>query len=71
MHLDLVCVCVYRAGVLRQIVDALMKREEGEYVLLKDPMKPVLRVYRIPVGTFDNEPEEAQDQDIDDDTQDQ
>eukprot|EP00042_Codosiga_hollandica_P041054 m.362714 g.362714 ORF g.362714 m.362714 type:complete len:530 (+) comp56019_c0_seq5:12-1601(+) len=58
-------------GVLRQIVDALMKREEGEYVLLKDPMKPVLRVYRIPVGTFDNEPEEAQDQDIDDDTQDQ
>ncbi|KAK8931001.1 Eukaryotic translation initiation factor 3 subunit D [Platanthera zijinensis] len=52
--------------VADSIVDLCMKLNEGKYVLVKDPMKPQVRIYEVPVDTFENDymeeplPEEEQ-----------
>jgi len=42
-------------GIVRTIVDMCMQMPEGKYVLVKDPNKPVLRLYEVPVNTFEEE----------------
>lgn len=34
--------------------------EEGKYVLVKDPNKTLLRLYKVPVGTFEDVEEEGE-----------
>ena len=42
-----------------------MKYDQGKYVLLKDPNKPVMRLYAVPEGTFESdEDSESEDEDI-------
>lgn len=45
-------------GIVRTIVDMCLHMAEGKYVLVKDPNKPVLRLYEVPPHTFEEEPEE-------------
>lgn len=45
-------------GIVRTIVDMCLHMPEGKYVLVKDPNKPVLRLYEVPPHTFEEEPEE-------------
>lgn len=45
-------------GIVRTIVDMCLKMPEGKYVLVKDPNKPVLRLYDVPPNTFEEEAEE-------------
>ena len=35
-----------------------LKMPEGKYVLVKDPNKPLLRLYEVPLNTFEEEDEE-------------
>ena len=50
-----------------------MSWEDGKYLLMKDPTKPVLRIYEIPWDTFadeegtNEEEEEPEGEDLDDD----
>mmetsp|Transcript_2749 Transcript_2749/g.4745 ORF Transcript_2749/g.4745 Transcript_2749/m.4745 type:complete len:516 (+) Transcript_2749:103-1650(+) len=37
-------------GIVRAIVDLVIKLEDGKYLLVKDPMKELLRLYAIPEG---------------------
>lgn len=46
-------------GIVRTIVDMCMQMPDGKYVLVKDPNKQVLRLYEVPVNTFEDEEEEA------------
>jgi translation initiation factor 3 subunit D len=46
-------------GIVRTIADMCLKRDEGKYVLLKDPNKPILRLYEVPAGSFDDDEPEA------------
>lgn len=55
-------------AILKSIIDLVMQYEEGKYVLLKDPNKPVLRLYSVPAGTFEDS---DSDSDSDDDDADQ
>ena len=41
-------------GIVRTIVDMCLKMDEGKYVLVKDPNKPLLRLYEVPPGTFED-----------------
>jgi translation initiation factor 3 subunit D len=50
-------------GVLKHLCDVCMRLEDGKYVILKDPMKGMLRIYRVPIETFEEEEE------VDDDFQ--
>jgi translation initiation factor 3 subunit D len=47
-------------GIVRTIVDMCLKMEEGKYVLVKDPNKPVLRLYSVPENTFEEDAEERE-----------
>lgn len=53
-------------GIVKSIVDLCMKLGEGKYVLVKDPIKPQLRIYQVPADAFENDymeeplPEEEQ-----------
>jgi translation initiation factor 3 subunit D len=46
-------------GILKAIVDLCLQLEEGKYLLLKDPNKPVVRFYSVPTNAFD-EPDEPE-----------
>ncbi|KAF2013254.1 eukaryotic translation initiation factor 3 subunit D [Aaosphaeria arxii CBS 175.79] len=47
-------------GIVRTIVDMCLKMDEGKYVLVKDPNKPMLRLYSVPENTFEEEVEMSQ-----------
>jgi translation initiation factor 3 subunit D len=42
-------------GIVRTIVDMVLKMDDGKYVLIKDPNKNVLRLYQVPADTFEDE----------------
>ncbi|KAH8910421.1 eukaryotic translation initiation factor 3 subunit D [Coniochaeta sp. PMI_546] len=46
-------------GIVRTIADMCLKREDGRYVLVKDPNKSILRLYEVPAGSFDEDDEEV------------
>ena len=47
---------------MRTIIDMVVAKSDGrpdvKYVLVKDPNKPLLRLYEVPVGTFEDVEEE-------------
>jgi len=51
-------------GIIRSIIDVVMAFEDGKYLLLKDPTKPVMRIYEVPWETFgEEEVEESEPED--------
>ena len=53
-------------GVLDNVIEVLMKQDDGKYLLLKDPSKKLCRLYSLPEGTFsDDESDEEDDEDDD------
>eukprot|EP00270_Netrium_digitus_P011632 TRINITY_DN3718_c0_g1_i1.p1 TRINITY_DN3718_c0_g1~~TRINITY_DN3718_c0_g1_i1.p1 ORF type:complete len:583 (+),score=160.88 TRINITY_DN3718_c0_g1_i1:136-1884(+) len=42
-------------GIFKSIVDICMKLDEGKYLLVKDPNKPVIRLYEVPSDAFEND----------------
>ncbi|KAH7326729.1 eukaryotic translation initiation factor 3 [Stachybotrys elegans] len=47
-------------GIVRTIADMCLKREEGKFVLVKDPNKSILRLYEVPAGSFDDDEDDVQ-----------
>ncbi|KAL9137750.1 MAG: hypothetical protein Q9175_001023 [Cornicularia normoerica] len=47
-------------GIVRTIVDMCRIMKDGKYVLVKDPNKALLRLYEVPVGTFEEDGEEIE-----------
>lgn len=46
-------------GIVRTIADMCLKREDGKFVLVKDPNKSILRLYEVPASSFDEEADEG------------
>jgi len=44
-------------GIVRTVTDLCMKLSEGKYVLVKDPNRPVIRLYAVPLNAFTAEEE--------------
>lgn len=44
-------------GIVRTIADMCLQRDEGKYVLVKDPNKSILRLYEVPAGGLDDDDE--------------
>ncbi|KAA1466555.1 translation initiation factor eIF-3 subunit D [Dentipellis sp. KUC8613] len=55
-------------GIVRTVTDMCMKMPEGKYVLVKDPNKPVIRLYAVPFSAFtvEEDEEEGAGSDVDD-----
>ncbi|EAT38179.1 AAEL009902-PA [Aedes aegypti] len=47
-------------GILRCIIDICMKQKDGKYLIMKDPNKPMIRLYDIPDNTFESDGEEEE-----------
>ncbi len=47
-------------GIVKMVSELLMSKEDGKYVLLKDPNKPLMRLYSVPLSTFEEEEEEVE-----------
>merc|ERR1712243_254869 len=50
-------------GILRVIIDTCLKLKEGKYLLLRDPNKPIMRLYDIPDNSFETEESDSGDDD--------
>jgi len=46
-------------GIVRTVADLCLKMPEGKYVLVKDPNKPVIRLYAVPFSAFVGDEEEG------------
>eukprot|EP00923_Selenidium_pygospionis_P021623 GHVN01037271.1.p1 GENE.GHVN01037271.1~~GHVN01037271.1.p1 ORF type:complete len:306 (-),score=50.63 GHVN01037271.1:345-1262(-) len=40
-------------GSVRSILDMVMTKADGDFILIKDPLKPILRLYRLPENQED------------------
>jgi translation initiation factor 3 subunit D len=54
-------------GIIRSIVNMTMEWDDGKYLLIKDPLKPYVRLFEIPWDTFQNDDEEEGDVEESDD----
>ncbi|KAJ2631716.1 hypothetical protein GGF44_003908 [Coemansia sp. RSA 1694] len=45
-------------GIVKALVDLCLEMPEGRYVIMRDPNKPLIRLYSVPAGTFDDNGEE-------------
>lgn len=45
-------------GILRMFVNAFKNQPEGKYVIMRDPNKPIVRIYSVPADTFESEDED-------------
>ncbi|KAK9355925.1 eukaryotic translation initiation factor 3 subunit D [Lipomyces doorenjongii] len=52
-------------GIARSIIDMCLALEEGKYIIVKDPNKPVIRLYEVPRDAFDEAPADEEKQDAD------
>lgn len=52
-------------GIVRTVTDLCMKLPEGKYVLVKDPNRPVIRLYSVPPEAFTNENEDGAEEEED------
>merc|ERR1711962_818271 len=51
-------------GIVRCIIDLVMQQKDGKYLIVKDPNKPVLRLYDIPDNTFESDEDSDEDDDV-------
>lgn len=51
-------------GILRCIIDIVMKQKDGKYLIMKDPNKPMIRLYDIPDNTFESDGESESDDEV-------
>lgn len=45
-------------GIVRGIADVCLRLPDGKYVLVRDPNRPVVRLYAVPMTAFTGEDEE-------------
>ncbi|KRZ16895.1 Eukaryotic translation initiation factor 3 subunit D [Trichinella zimbabwensis] len=45
-------------GILRCFIDKCLELPSGKYLLMKDPNKPVMLLYKVPPDSFENEEED-------------
>ncbi|BGP53288.1 hypothetical protein JCM8202_002613 [Rhodotorula sphaerocarpa] len=47
-------------GIVRTIADLALKQPEGKYVLMRDPNKPLIKLFRVPADLFDGGDEDEE-----------
>lgn len=47
-------------GIVRTIADMVLQQEGTKFIIVKDPNKPILRLYDVPAGSFEDDDEEEE-----------
>jgi len=58
-------------GIIKMLADKFMTLDDGKYVIMKDPNKPIVRIYSVPAETFEDEDEEDEEEGEDEDGEDE
>lgn len=45
-------------GMVRMLVGIFKEQPEGKYVIMRDPNKPIVKIYSVPLETFEDEDDE-------------
>ncbi|KAJ2689507.1 hypothetical protein IWW39_001419 [Coemansia spiralis] len=45
-------------GIVKALVDLCLEMPEGRYVIMRDPNKPLIKLYAVPAGTFEDNGED-------------
>merc|ERR1719410_2110244 len=48
-------------GIVKMIVDIMRKMPEGKYVFMREPNRPVVKLYKVPNNTFEEEENDEDD----------
>jgi translation initiation factor 3 subunit D len=48
-------------GIIKMLSDKFLSLEDGKFVIMKDPNKPIVRIYRVPLSTFEESDDEDED----------
>ncbi|PLW18406.1 hypothetical protein PCANC_08844 [Puccinia coronata f. sp. avenae] len=54
-------------GIVRTAIDLAFKADDGKYLLMKDPNKPVVRLYKVPENAFDLQEDEEDEEEVEED----
>jgi len=57
-------------AILKAVVDMCLKLDEGKYLLLKDPNKPLLRLYDVGEAGLDEDEDDDEEEEINEDGED-
>jgi len=49
-------------GIIKMLIDLFQKQPEGKYVLMREPNRPVVRLFSVPPGTFEDEDDDDDDE---------
>ncbi len=52
-------------GIMRLFIKLLEDQPEGKYVIMRDPNRAIVRIYGVPVGTFEDSDDESDEDDDD------
>lgn len=50
-------------GILRYIIEIIKKQKDGKFLIMKDPNKPLIRIYDIPDNTFESDEDSSDEED--------
>merc|ERR1712157_111916 len=53
-------------GILRSIINMVMSWDDGKYLLIKDPIKSVIRIFDVPWETFQDDDEGGEEEEEED-----
>lgn len=48
-------------GIIKMLCELFMQKEDGKYVIFKDPNKSVMRIFSVPANTFEDEDDDELD----------
>lgn len=52
-------------AIIKMLVELIRKLDEGKYVFMREPNRPVAKLYKVPIGTFEDD--DGDDESADDD----
>jgi translation initiation factor 3 subunit D len=47
-------------GILKMFCETLLSMEDGKYLILKDPLKQAIRIYSVPINSFEEDYDEEE-----------
>jgi len=50
-------------GIIKMLVELIRKMDEGKYVFMREPNRPVVKLYKVPIGTFEDDDGDDDDED--------
>ena len=57
-------------GIVKMLCELVLAKPDGKYVLLKDPNKATVRLYSVPLSTFEDDEDEGDDEEENDEDED-